>query len=55
MENLLEARYLEIDKLEDNKAIGVDRASPVILKRCNATVIIIFQSSPKVLIRFSGS
>ena len=30
---ILEALYREIDKLKVNKTIGVDRASPVILKR----------------------
>ena len=45
----LEALHREIDNLKDNKAIGVDKASPVILKRCKAALseplLIIFQKS----------
>ena len=32
----MEALYQEIDNLKDNEAIGVDKASPIILKRCKA-------------------
>ena len=45
----LEALHREIDNLKDNKAIGLDKASPVILKRCKAALseplLIIFQKS----------
>ena len=45
----LEALYQEIDKLKDNKAICVDKASTIILKRCKAALsrplLIIFQKS----------
>ena len=45
----LEALYREIDNLKDNKAIGVDKASPIILKRCkdalSRPLLIIFQMS----------
>jgi len=45
----LETLHRAIDDLKDNKAIGVDRASPIILKRCKAALsrplLIIFQKS----------
>ena len=45
----LETLYKEIDKLKDNKAIGLEKASPIILKRCkdalSRPLIIIFQKS----------
>ena len=34
----LEALYQENGKLKENKAIGVDKASTIILKRCKATL-----------------
>ena len=42
----LETQHREIDNLKDNKAIGVDKASPLILEMqgCSVeTVLIIFQ------------
>ena len=43
----LEALYQEIDNPTDNKGIGIDKTSPIILKRCNAALsiplFIIFQ------------
>ena len=45
----LEALYQEIEKLKDNKAIHVDKASSIMLKRCKAVLLgpllIIFQKS----------
>ena len=45
----LNSLYRKIDKLKDNKAIGVDKASSIILKRCKAALtrplVIIFQKS----------
>ena len=34
----LETLHRAIDNLKDNKAIGVDKASPIILKRCKAAL-----------------
>ena len=34
----LEALYREIDNLKDNKAIGMDKASHIILKKCKAAL-----------------
>ena len=45
----LEALHREIDRLEENKAIGEDRASPFVLKRCKTALskplLIIFRKS----------
>ena len=56
----LEALYQEIDKLKDNKAIGIDKASPIILKRYRAALsrplLIIFQKSfSEGIVPYSGS
>ena len=45
----LEALYRKNDKLKDNKVIGVDKTSPIILKKCEAALsrplLIIFKKN----------
>ena len=56
----LEALFQEIDNLKDNRAIGVEKARPIILKRWKAALsrpfFIIFQKSfSEGIVIISGS